>query len=94
MAFDPDDTTSRRRREVGVFAREAWSALQATLQRFRDVKESRNRRALNETRAACEDALVALERLQDALRSLSREIHVHRASITRLASIPPRESSA
>lgn len=83
MALDPDDTTSRRRREVGVFAREAWTALQATLLKFRDVKETRDHDALIETRRACEEALQALDRLQTALRSLSREIHVHRVSITR-----------
>ena len=94
MPLDPDDPTSRRRREVGVFAREAWLALQQTLARFRDVKEYRDRAALADTQRACDDALHALERLQRALRLLSREIG-DRPSLVRQSavSMPPREST-
>ena len=93
MVFDPDEPTSRRRREVGVFAREAWNALQQMLMRFRHVKEQRDVEALQETRRACNDALLALDRLQRAVVSLSREIHAHRVSITRMQDVAqPRES--
>jgi hypothetical protein len=93
MVFEPDGPTSRRRREVGVFARAAWSAVQQMLQRFRTVKEQRDDEALLQTRRACDEALAALDRLRRAVLSLRGEMDDHRVSITHVdLDAAPRES--